>query len=285
MRQEIIDLYDFSRMAVVCSAFYTDNIKIEVHNHLGQQDDDMSNWISEKLHSKVPVNFCIAVCQKKIAEILLKDNPLNKNEIEYFNVSIFMIECSTGAFLTKDGTPVYYPDSIEYNLDLFPGIAEALINVFPIMLKTMFTSPSHWELTVMFAEIMDVLNDCQSQLILAYCLKKCISNNAFSDIQERQTALNLLNKIISLNMLMIKRFKVQVIPSFEGTYYNLLGEEESLEYRNFVNAVIRKIELILEELDCDNTSKDFENTMQNYAEKIPFNVKELISKYNNKGEI
>ena len=86
-------------------------------------------------------------------------------------------------------------------------------------------------------------------------------------------------------MLMIKRFKVQVIPSFEGTYYDLLGEEESLEYRNFVNAVIRKIELILEELDCDNTSKDFENTMQNYAEMIPFNVKELISKYNNTGEI
>lgn len=86
-------------------------------------------------------------------------------------------------------------------------------------------------------------------------------------------------------MLMIKRFKVQVISSFERTYYDLLGEEESSEYRNFVNAVIRKIEIILEELESDKTSMDFEETMQNYAEVIPFNVKELISKYNNKGEI
>ena len=65
MRQEIIDLYDFSRMAVVCSAFYTDNIKIEVHNHLGQQDDDMSNWISEKLHSKVPVIFLLRYAKRR----------------------------------------------------------------------------------------------------------------------------------------------------------------------------------------------------------------------------
>ena len=285
MRQEIIDLYDFSWMAVVCSAFYTDKIKIEVHNHLGQQDDDMSNWISEKLHSKVPVNFCIAVCQKKIVEILLEEKPLNEEEISFFHDAIEIIEHGTGVILAEDSTAVYYSDSIEYNSDSFSGTATILFKVFPLILQTMFTSPSHWELTVMFAEIMDVLNACQSQLILAYCLKKCISNNAFSDIQERQTALNLLNKIISLNMLMIKRFKVQVIPSFEGTYYDLLGEEESSEYRDFVNAVIRKIEIILEELDCDNTFKDFEETMQNYAEMIPFNVRELISRYNQKGEM